>query len=1195
MVVDTVLKKLYVIVSSLGWFDWLGLVVVLFLLLFLAFIVWKRYYRKDDTKLAIPEITVPQQYLLPTDALIKVWSSFIDGIPRQVRPSALRTTFAIVIGDAGSGKTTIIDQYADWKGQDFLFHPSLTDDSLLQLYLGAKALALEFSSALIYDTSTAAYDALKKLWVHLLPQPHIVMVLDSTSLLVPRADQLRDSGQALFGKIKAFSALEKNALPITLALSHMDSLVGFEEFCKFLTENGIPLQIDFPEGDGLNKLESSMEQFQQYLPRALVTQSAQDYVKIVNFLNQIPSLLSVLVDFLHVGGLENELESSPIIRLCLLSEKIHSPGCNPFAPRLISVKQPFVLNYHSKAALILFVIGIFYLSGSYKYQQNLQAEIYQTILLIPKTPIENYAATITDKFDSTYININPRRLLVWRPMQPIFFPKVDYQNKYLFITAVRKYYFFPLLRSVQSDKDAMFKTTRIIGMLYANNWNEIGKIVTKHEQRFPISNKYIALIGDYLNYNTATDELDNILNSMNFSAKGELIEDHSTWLVLFNNFREMLKKPFITPSEFSGIQQQIPPFLEILNRLDYYSERNDIVQWLSQHTNLRQDNSNEIQMESDLQQPGLVQLLNYVSNFQMNEGENCSTNQSLTDCFGVLQTLANIKTTELNDNGMSFTLDGEYFSFTSNQWQDLLKRSRLTMLLRNFISTRNNRQNDGWIFFDYPSVYSDLTMNASNNGQMLFAGQARIDGRLTVDAFENDVKPSISNLATVIDQLPIVDYEKKNFKNFVIKNLNVYSDRYVKSYLNYFRQFKIVINSTWELDYVLDDLQQPDPQLLKVLVDIKNNTKLNFPDGVSFNEFIQKLAVFNVVQRVMEKKDGVYPEFQKYQAMMAQMQFDMSSTTPYVPIKSNDDATYLKGALTPIGRVAWSMLLNEDSSYTRLVKNWLQNEGIQGDWQLPFLAPIKKVKQFGTAEINQNINGIWTDIWTSNVVPLLTKFPFSVTAGPDKELGLDELSSTFSPKHGVFWVTFQQYLSPLSTYSNGIWAIRQELSDSLIMPINYSKRLNAIQQLTSSLWNDQGEPKPFQLLVKPGLLPTFDIKQIPNAPLVSLSYLRQGGDSVLGFNQQANWQKLQLEWWLPKQAEVGIEFRKDEDPTRVYSDLTVSDSTWNLFRLLQKGQSAGALQYHWPLAHPDFPKQPLSLEFIFKTNPFLVFSAVAGS
>jgi hypothetical protein len=163
------------------------------------------------------------------------------------------------------------------------------------------------------------------------------------------------------------------------------------------------------------------------------------------------------------------------------------------------------------------------------------------------------------------------------------------------------------------------------------------------------------------------------------------------------------------------------------------------------------------------------------------------------------------------------------------------------------------------------------------------------------------------------------------------------------------------------------------------------------------------------------------------------------------------------------------------------------------------------------------------------------------------------------------------------------------------MPINYSKRLNAIQQLTSSLWNDQGEPKPFQLLVKPGLLPTFDSKQIPNAPLVSLSYLRQGGDSVLGFNQQANWQKLQLEWWLPKQAEVGIEFRKDEDPTRVYSDLTVSDSTWNLFRLLQKGQSAGALQYHWPLAHPDFPKQPLSLEFIFKTNPFLVFSAVAGS
>jgi hypothetical protein len=706
--------------------------------------------------------------------------------------------------------------------------------------------------------------------------------------------------------------------------------------------------------------------------------------------------------------------------------------------------------------------------------------------------------------------------------------------------------------------------------------------------------KYKPLFEDYIKYNSHTDELNTLLNKINYAAAESDFEDITPWLALFRNFKEMLKKPFITQDEFNTMKQQLKPFLEVIDRFDLYSEGPEIKEWLKQNTNLRLDSLDLSITRSELRQKSIGQLLDFVNQLKFSDTEICPFSLSLKECLAPAQAVASAKIDSTFPD-MTFTLSGEDFSFSRKEWLEFMAKSRVSIILRNIISTRSKRNYDGWIFFKSPYNYTDLELNSSNSGRLLFAGKARIDGRLTADAFKQDVIPSVMALSDTVDKLPIDAYEKKRFDDFVLKNLGIYSDRYVNSYLNYFPQFQIRIDSPWALDYVLGDLQQPNSQLLETLVQIKNNTALDLSTSPNFKVFAQKLTVFHFIQRLMEEKNGVYPEFQKYQVIMAQMQHEMNSREPYLPKKSGDDAASLKGALTPIGRVAWAMRLNEDGSYSTLVKSWLQNAGIQDDWQQPFLAPVQKVAEFGTAEINQNIAGIWSDIWDSNVAPLLVKFPFTPYAGRDKELALDDLIKTFHPKQGVFWVTLQQYLSPLCSFSNGVWVKRQQLSDSLALPANYLKRLNAVQQLTTNLWDVQGNPKPLQLSVKPGLLPTFDSEQIPHAPLVSLSYLRKGEISVLGFNQQADWQKLPLEWWTAQPAEVGMEFRKDADPTRVYTDITVADSSWNFFRLLQQGHLAGTQRYRWPLAHPNFPQQPLNLEFSFQANPLAVFANLAGS
>ena len=368
------------IVSHFTEWDWIGLGVVLVLLCILCFLIWKRKYGKDAKLFEIPELTVPTKLSLPVNSLVKVWRSFVVEIPFRLRPKALSAPFSLVIGDAGSGKTSIIDQYADWKGQDFRFHPSAVDDSLLQIYLGAKSLVLEFGSSLLYDTSVAAFHALKKLWRRLPPSPQVVMVFDANTLLSPQTDFLRQSGHALFGKLKVFGELEGKPLPLILALSHMEKVQGFVEFCVFLEEAGIPLQLDFPAGDGINKIQSCLDDFKQHLPRVLITRPAQDYLKIVSFLNEAPLLFRVLIDVLRIAGLEQGVDAPSVVRLCLLSEQVNSFGCKPFElPAGREQRTPLELNNHAKTAIALAFSGLVYLIGSYSYQQYLVAEVHKNI------------------------------------------------------------------------------------------------------------------------------------------------------------------------------------------------------------------------------------------------------------------------------------------------------------------------------------------------------------------------------------------------------------------------------------------------------------------------------------------------------------------------------------------------------------------------------------------------------------------------------------------------------------------------------------------------------------------------------------------------------------------------------------------------------------------------------------------------
>ena len=1222
MTLDTVIKSIQEVILLLSWLQWLGLVFALLLLIILGYLIWKRKHIDKNNNLVIPEIIVPSKLTLPANILLNVWLQFKNNIPFKLRHEALGNTFSIVIGDAGSGKTEIINRHADWQGQDYRFYSSSTNDNLLQIYLGAKALVVELSSSIIYDTSTDVYHALKKLWGHFPPSPQVVMVIDATVLLNPQADHLRDMGQALFGKFNAFEELEKESLGLVLALSHMEAVPGFIEFCIFLKENSIPLNLEFSESDdSLSQIKSCLDKYQEHLPRALVSCSSQDYLKIVSFLSTVPQLFNVLIDFLQVAGFEQSAQSPDLGRLCLLSNQVSSYESQPFVPIEIFDTDEFSiraywnsLNINFKSALALFIAGSIYLGFCFIDQQAAQLEVYSGIAQISTTPVEYYNEKLSSSFNRNEFrgidinakdDLNKEHLMVWRPFQPTFFIAADKENRNNFVDQVRKYYLIPRLKDIQLLPDASFKTTRFMGILYGTANNEMGKLSLGLLQKSGLDSKLVAiwstLLQDYITYNANTELLAPLINGIKFTPADSLIQDHTQWLMLFHRFQDVLKKPYIKPAELMALQNDIQPLFEVVEKYAHWSDDAAITNWLNIHTNLLTSVVYDgFDSDDQLQQKQIAELFGMVKQFTLNDEENCS-GLSLNSCLAMVQAIANANP-NIQDIDLTFSLDGENFAFSMEEWLALLKRSRLTLILHEFVKSRHlSSGQQGMVFFEDSFTYNDVLLNPFNNGEQLYSGKARIDGRYTKVAFDKEVKTAILNLPDILHNLPIADNEKRYLTEFVDSNLRIYADNYVKSYWNYFSQLQVSVPSIGALNTILEDIQEPDSVLLNALVTVKVNTTLDLKGSSQvFESFGQQLSKFGFIQQIMTEKSGGFPEFEKYQNIMYQMQIDINSTEPFLPLKG-DESGIFKGALTPIGRLAWAIKLNEDSSYLRLIKNWLQNHSVPLVFQQPFLHPVIKAQQFGVVEINRNINAIWTDLWGSNVFPLLDKFPFSINAGIDQEVTQDTIYKIFHPTKGVFWSTYKQYLSPISEYSNGMWSLRQELYDSLNMPINFLTRLNAIQNLTSSLWTEDGIQKPLAIIAKSGLLPTFNSKLIPNAPLVSLSYLRQGGASVLGFNQMPNWQTLNLEWWVSTDAQVGMEFRKDKNPIRAFTDTSSTDSNWNLFRLLQQGLYKGNssdrnhpnITYRWPLAHPDFPQQPLNIEFIFQKNPMFVFNMVA--
>ena len=1166
-----------------GFFTWdnwpyfLAALVVLLLIVLLVYYIKRRRAAKKEGK---PE-KKKEPKGLPVSRLAKIWRGFLREIPWDLRRAVMLYQHFVVFGETGVGKSLLIDSHTDWQGHARQFYPSYTTNPLLQIYLGSKVLVQEIPAALLGDTSKNARLALLKLWKPLFRRknPTAVIVLNSTVLQTAESAYLKKQGQIIRGKINLLARIRRKPIQVRIALSHMDQVEGFLEFSRFLTQSNIPLKLEFRSKKDLKDLTKCLEPYEDYLTHALTSLPADKYLKAITFMRRAPKLFNALSRFLDILRTPDPLAPEPQVTnlsLTFRSEE-QAPVANPFATTLTAeaLKKFNPLFRHKVAAIALGIFGIIYLCASFIYEHQLINERYREIELLEEAPPAQYDENMHRLFVDPFTRMQQHTLMLFIPD---FFPHINHEINQRCIENIRKFYLLPELerfsvgeamegkpgtsplKEIQSLKqqyveqieDARDKVLYLLALIYATRHNELGKVI---RQNIPDWSDRLGLprilIEDYVKNNKSSQDITLNIDRLYYRQKKGIAEDPHIWMVYFLKVSKLYQQPIISKTEFRKLQRETDTLLSVIREVDRYYLSIKISALLKKETPLGIDVDLIARKDSQIRQEAIKSFLEFISKSSIAYPV-VTDDLSLTGLHENLRVMLHFKGVDIETDPLfHFLFGGEEFKFSGRQWDKLLNRSQITFVLRDFI--KMNKRHNGLLFFTAEKEFDDIVMNPSNDGRFFFTGHARVDGRFTKDAFEKRIKPVLTELPEFIENLSIEKKEKRRFSNFLAREVDAYSRRYAKAFRDYYMDFDIDVDSLGALRYVLTQLTLPSSQFMDVLLTVRDNTAIDPGENEYLRPLALRLGEFEFFQRLLEEQKGTFPELDKYKALLEQMQIDIQEDGPVADTEEKEIFKEFKNQLTPLGRISFSIFRDGPDSYLNMAKLWLKSVGISTEWQDVFLAPIYQAYFLGMGEMEAGIEKTWTDLCQTTISPFYNKFPFDMTS--DKDVSYEELREATHP-FGQFWKTFSEALTPFCLKEGTKWRERVCPLGAAKLPDNMLDTVNAVSRLSDKLWNNEGEEKPLEFVIRP--VPLAQAGK--SRPITVLSYLHAGESSVFGFNQQPSWKKFLFEWHDSSTASVGVEFTTRDASERLQNTITIVKSPWSFYRLLQRTEDFAVMR-----------------------------------
>ena len=1134
---------------------------------------------------------------LPSNFLKKIWERFLHNIPREFRRSISLYKQFIVFGEAGSGKTQLINTYTDWEGQAQQFYPSYTKETDLQLYLSSSAVVQEIPSWILKDTSKEIRKALKKLWKPLVKrEPEVIVTLSVLELLEGFSEHLKAYAQSVRGKLNIISELRKYPAKVRIVLTYMDQIEGFFELEEFLAKNGFCLKL---KGDSLDQLKESLSKYEDLLPHILTSCPASHYIKIISFIKRIEELLPTLGEFIKTLKIKDPLSLTPLCdEIFFTSMKSQNPAVTtPFSfsdYKVSTFQEKAPLIKHKIAAALSGLILIVGTSALFGYE-------YSNFKRITAALNEIESKKFVDK--SQFLHCLLKRLekdkeRIISTTFPVFFSFLNDSIRFRCLKDLNDLYIFPKILQIIQDYNKFrnnknaFKAIYCVSLLYSTKDNDLGKLVVNNLSNFSSVLKLKSyLIQDYVFYSmykfnqTRIKEIPVIIYDVTKDLKIDLDRIILFFELIDHYLSSDNENLIISLSEFDLVKEEAYYLINVLKKIENYN----LVYKLSKLINMNSYvkvifiGKEIFKIDQKSMNEALLTILKTELNLDKSIFE-----YSLPDFIEYLDIINKTSFKSSNLSSWYINIKNKKFYFSIEKWNELIKSSELFYLIKRYMETNNLATE--LIFFKQPTAFDDVVLNPTNKGNFLFIGKARIKGIYTKKAFDLVIKPLLERINRTVKELPIPLDEKELFLNFVYSIVDLYAFNYAEKYINYLNSFSIRADTLGELKLVLVQLQQPHSPLMDLLLTVKKNTVLDInKNNPLMLPFLERFYQFKWIWHLMKEENGVYPEYEKYKVILSQLFYEIER--PF----SESESKELKGfesLLSPLGKVSFDIYLNKKDSYLNLLKLWLDSVNIPLKWHSLFLAPVEEAYKIGLKEIEFKVKEIWDSLWRRDIYPVLSLFPFNKET--NEFATINDLKKITDPK-GEFWISFEKFLKNFVVKDErGFWKER-EFIKSINLPSNLVPSLNYLSKLSKRLWSKKGSPIPLIFYIKPLPLPR-KISDNPYFPV--LSYLKIGNSSVFGFNQRPTWQKLKFFWWKKQNAVVGVKLFAEKRPMKI-KEICVTDSLWNLLVLLNSSVRVNYVHdkplYVWKFSlpvvnssHKGIPRF-IFIKFLFKEDPWKIF------
>jgi type VI protein secretion system component VasK len=477
------------------------------------------------------------------------------------------------------------------------------------------------------------------------------------------------------------------------------------------------------------------------------------------------------------------------------------------------------------------------------------------------------------------------------------------------------------------------------------------------------------------------------------------------------------------------------------------------------------------------------------------------------------------------------------------------------------------------------------------------AGSDSVPAIYTRVGFEREMKPSLIDAEKRLPSAPLSPEQRQALERYLLDQARRYARNYRDAQVAYLLGYRPKAETLPAVLALLDDLQQPSSPLLERLRVVADNLNLGKLEGPYFAPLAEQLASLAPILKLGTPKDGAYPDYDKYKAIIAKLARELAGedAAPATPIAAAAPAPDKAGkpaAPSPelpssAARVALANLQGVEGSAQQKLDTYLDTAGLVGDLRRPFTVPLLRVHRLGLTDVETSVQTRYDEELRQRIRPLLERFPFSRSAGSDVAMAdLQQLK----PPSGAIYQFVQRQIAPMYSekpdgtlvpLKNPLGTLK--LSDSLLATASRLRRLS------KALWTEEGVEKPIALLVKPLPLPPVG----GNEQVVTQTFLSCSNVSVYGFNQMPESKPFPLPWWRQETSAAGIELGSASSKTRRYQSIDAASSPWSFFHLLEKAQWEG-LTATWRIEN-EAPGPARSVRFAFESDPWALFKSSSSS